>query len=115
MLKYRHGFYFPELVLWKRDVQFRSWQDNGTTNVYGLEWSRKDKKIKDDFNSVNSVFDKPELIDLNGGTVLPGMTDSHIHLSGYADSLREIDLFRCISEEDVIKTLKEKKKKIKKG
>jgi len=73
------------------------------------------KKIKDDFNSVNSVFDKPKLIDLNGGTVLPGMTDSHIHLSSYADSLREIDLFRCISEVDVITTLKEKKKKIKKG
>jgi hypothetical protein len=33
------------------------------------------------------------VIDLGGQSILPGLCDSHIHFSGYALSLRQIDLF----------------------
>lgn len=39
-----------------------------------------------------------DIEDMHGATLLPGITDAHIHLMWYAQSLREIDLRDCTRE-----------------
>lgn len=45
-------------------------------------------------------------IDLLGATVVPGLTDGHIHFLNFAERLEEIDLSNAQSEEEAIETLK---------
>lgn len=43
-----------------------------------------------------------EVIGLEGRTVLPGLTDSHIHLSWFAQGLQQVDLTGTASREEVL-------------
>ncbi|MCS7283597.1 MAG: amidohydrolase [Anaerolineae bacterium] len=43
-----------------------------------------------------------EVVDLEGRTVLPGLTDSHIHLSWFALSLQQVDLTGTASREEML-------------
>jgi hypothetical protein len=43
-----------------------------------------------------------EVIDLQGGTILPGLIDSHVHLAELGASLERVDLVGAGSEEDVV-------------
>lgn len=42
------------------------------------------------------------VIELDGRCLLPGFTDAHLHLEGYADLLAEVDLVGTASYEDVV-------------
>lgn len=46
-------------------------------------------------------------IDMNGGMVLPGFTDSHQHPSAMANELFMVSLLDCKSDEEYIETIKE--------
>ncbi len=41
-------------------------------------------------------------IDLRGRTLLPGLTDAHVHLHGYAQAKRKLDLFGVTSLDEVL-------------
>jgi predicted amidohydrolase YtcJ len=43
-----------------------------------------------------------ERIDLRGRTMLPGLTDAHVHLHGYAQAKRKLDLFGVASLDEVL-------------
>ena len=43
-----------------------------------------------------------EVVDLNGGHVLPGLIDAHLHLFGYGASLEQVDLVGCRSFDEVV-------------
>lgn len=43
-----------------------------------------------------------EVVDLEGRTVLPGLTDSHIHLTGFALGLQQVDLTGTSSREEML-------------
>ncbi|MGI6620537.1 MAG: amidohydrolase [Bacillota bacterium] len=47
------------------------------------------------------VGSKPEIVDLEGKTVLPGFIDSHIHLLGFALTLRDVPLADTRSIEEI--------------
>jgi predicted amidohydrolase YtcJ len=53
-----------------------------------------------------------EKIDLKGNPVLPGFSDSHLHLIYYANTKRKVDLSRAGSVEDVISLCREGLEKI---
>ena len=42
--------------------------------------------------SIGNNLSGDEIIDLNGGYVYPGFSDSHMHLVGYGKSLEKLDL-----------------------
>ncbi len=62
-----------------------------------------------------SIPKDAEVIDLNGKCVLPGFTDSHIHLGMFGQLINEADLSEAKSEEECIVILHNKYKNIKKG
>ncbi|MFN3763293.1 MAG: amidohydrolase family protein, partial [Anaerolineae bacterium] len=43
-----------------------------------------------------------EVVDLEGRTVLPGLTDSHIHLSWFALGLQQVDLTGTATREEML-------------
>ncbi len=45
---------------------------------------------------------RTRVLELNGRTVCPGFTDSHLHLSGFARTLGEVDLTGTASEAEVV-------------
>lgn len=47
-------------------------------------------------------------VDLGGAWVLPGLTDSHIHFTGYARSLREVSLEGTASLEEALERVRDK-------
>src|SRR5699024_1852104 len=51
-----------------------------------LQWGRLDNRV----------------IDLNGKTVTPGLTDSHLHLSGIASNYLNLDLTGVTSKEELL-------------
>ena len=55
------------------------------------------------------------VIELNGELVLPGLIDSHGHLTGYGKSLEHIDLVGTKSYQEVIDFVKEKVKTVEPG
>lgn len=61
--------------------------------------------------------DNTRLVDLKGKLVLPGFTDSHMHLLGYASSLQKVDLRDAYSIDEVIGKTKKfiKERNIPKG
>lgn len=42
------------------------------------------------------------VVDLEGGTMLPGLTDSHMHLIGYGESFLRLDLSRAESKQEML-------------
>lgn len=75
-----------------------------------------DNKITKIFNE--EKFDYPKdakIIDLDGKTIIPAITDSHIHLEMLGHLLTESDLSDAKSEDECIEILKKNKKDIKKG
>ena len=61
------------------------------------------------------ITDKTEVIKLNGELVLPGLVDSHGHLTGYGKSLEHIDLVGTNSFQEVLNLVKEKVKTVEPG
>lgn len=55
------------------------------------------------------------VLDLNGGTVIPGMTDAHLHVAGLGDRLRSVDLMGTTSYAEVIARVIERAKSTPKG
>jgi len=58
---------------------------------------------------------KTKVIDLKGKTVLPGLIDAHVHLSGYGLALTQLDLRGTSSIEELKKAVKEKALSLSKG
>ncbi len=56
-----------------------------------------------------------EIIDLQGNMVTPGMIDSHLHLSGVAFNLLELDLIGVTSKGEMLNKIREKAKTIPEG
>lgn len=52
-----------------------------------------------------------EIIDLKGGTMLPGFIDGHSHFVGTANAMTQCDLSSCENFEDIIDTMREFKKR----
>ena len=46
-------------------------------------------------------------MDLKGRTMLPGFTDSHMHLIGHGQRLISLDLSNCLSKAEVLQTVKQ--------
>ncbi len=61
------------------------------------------------------VGPKTRVIDLKGKTVLPGLIDAHVHLSGYGLALSQLDLRGTRSIEELKKAVKEKALSLRKG
>jgi len=61
------------------------------------------------------IGSKTNVIELNGELVLPGLIDSHGHLTGYGKSLEHIDLVGTKSYQEVIDLVKEKVKTVEPG
>ena len=55
------------------------------------------------------------VLDLDGGTVIPGMTDAHLHVAGVGDRLRSVDLMGTTSYAEVIARVVERAKNTPKG
>jgi predicted amidohydrolase YtcJ len=61
------------------------------------------------------IDNKTKVIELNGELVLPGLVDSHGHLTGYGKSLEHIDLVGTNSFQEVLDLVNEKVKTIEPG
>jgi len=71
----------------------------------------KDKKIiavgsNEDIQAL--IGRETEVINLGGKTVLPGFIDSHVHLCTYASFLRMVDLLKCRTADEILRSLKER-------
>lgn len=73
--------------------------DMGTTENIMLIWGRADT----------------EIIDLEGKTVTPGLTDSHLHLSMVARSFMELDLTGMTSKQAVLESVRSKANSVQPG
>jgi hypothetical protein len=56
-----------------------------------------------------------EIIDLQGKTAIPGLTDSHMHLSGVASQFMELNLTGVRSKDEMLTMIKEKAQTVKPG
>ncbi|WP_156291632.1 amidohydrolase [Oceanobacillus salinisoli] len=56
-----------------------------------------------------------EVVDLQGKTVTPGMTDSHLHLSMVADNFINLDLTGVTSKQEMIEKIQERTKQLEPG
>lgn len=61
------------------------------------------------------ISDKTKVIELNGELVLPGLIDSHGHLTGYGKALEHIDLVGTNSFQDVLDLVKVRVKTAEQG
>ena len=73
--------------------------DIGSHDDMMLQWGRQGSKI----------------IDLQGDMVTPGMIDSHLHLSGVAFNLLDLDLIGVTSKDEMLYKIKEKAQTIPEG
>ncbi|WP_429371116.1 amidohydrolase [Paenibacillus sp. DS2015] len=73
--------------------------DSGSTEDMILQWGRQESKI----------------IDLQGKMVTPGMIDSHLHLSGVAFNILDLDLVGVSSKGEMLYKISEKAKVIPEG
>lgn len=56
-----------------------------------------------------------EFVDLGGRTVLPGLTDSHVHFGAYSESLEDVDLAGAQSLAEVLAIVSERAKSLPEG
>lgn len=56
-----------------------------------------------------------EMIDLGGKTVTPGLVDSHLHLSGIANTFSNLDVTGVLSRKDMLGKIQEKAAELKSG
>ncbi|NHZ85399.1 MAG: amidohydrolase family protein [Planctomycetia bacterium] len=61
------------------------------------------------------IGENTKIIELNGELVLPGLIDSHGHLTGYGKSLEQINLVGTQSYQEILDLVKEKVKTAKPG
>lgn len=54
-------------------------------------------------------------VNLNGGTMYPGFTDSHLHMIGLGETMIQLDLSECTSAEEMAALIKEKTREIPAG
>lgn len=73
--------------------------DIGSHNDMTLQWGRSGSKI----------------IDLQNKMVTPGMVDSHLHLSGVAFNILDLNLIGVTSKSEMLTKISEKAKTISKG
>jgi predicted amidohydrolase YtcJ len=75
---------------------------------------KKDRIVKVGTNEeINSwIGDDTKVIDLQGRTVIPGLTDSHIHVGDFGKFLTWIDLKDVISIEEMQRRIRERTQKI---
>jgi predicted amidohydrolase YtcJ len=66
-------------------------------------------------DAIGYIGNKTKVIELNGELVLPGLIDSHGHLTGYGKSLEHIDLVGTKSYQEIIELVVEKVKTAKHG
>ena len=50
-------------------------------------------------------FTAPQVVDLEGKTMLPGLGDSHLHFFAYCQTQTMVDLSGCKSKEEMIAAL----------
>jgi predicted amidohydrolase YtcJ len=55
---------------------------------------------------LEETFAITESVDLQGGTLLPGFVDSHLHLIGHGETLIRLDLSRFTSKEEALAAVK---------
>ena len=60
-------------------------------------------------------FTAPQVVDLEGKTMLPGLGDSHLHFFAYCQTQTMVDLSGCKSKEEMIAALAAKAAKTPKG
>ncbi|MGM9986119.1 MAG: amidohydrolase [Bacillaceae bacterium] len=87
-------------------------------NIYTLtEEGKKVESVVTEGTKIVAVGNYEQLVmnhtidqyrDLKGNTMLPGLTDSHLHLIGHGENLKRLDLSRCTSMEQIIELLKAK-------
>jgi predicted amidohydrolase YtcJ len=56
-----------------------------------------------------------QIIELDGQTVIPGMTDAHVHLLNLGNSLRDVPLFGTRSYEEVVARVVERARTVPAG
>ena len=61
----------------------------------------KIKKVGSMLELIPYIIDS-KVIDLQGKTVLPGFNDSHLHLYGTATFMHQVNLYGCLSIEEII-------------
>jgi predicted amidohydrolase YtcJ len=61
-----------------------------------------------DKKELEREYDIDEYVNLQGGTMLPGLVDSHIHLIGHGEKLLRLDLSTCTSSKGVMQKVAEK-------
>jgi predicted amidohydrolase YtcJ len=64
---------------------------------------------------IEEKFDITESVDLQGGTLLPGFVDSHLHLIGHGETLIRLDLSRFSSKAEALVAVKEYAETFSKG
>ncbi len=62
--------------------------------------------------AITYMTKETKLIDLKGATVLPGFTDSHMHLSSLGKSLTILDLVATASKEEILQLVKKEHMKL---
>ena len=65
---------------------------------------REDFAVGDQDEIMKLYKEQDEIIDLHGGTLLPGFIDGHSHFVGVANAMRQCDLSSCESFQDIIDT-----------
>ncbi|WP_411333569.1 amidohydrolase [Metabacillus indicus] len=73
--------------------------------------------IKDtgDLEKLRSLYPGAKEMNLGGHTMLPGFTDSHMHVIGHGEKLMHLDFSEMASSEKVLESLRERAKTIQHG
>ncbi|MFA9422958.1 MAG: amidohydrolase [Sedimentibacter sp.] len=66
-------------------------------------------------NEEAASYESDEIIDLEGKTVVPGLSDSHMHMHAYCQNKTSVDLQSAYSLEQMIELMKEKAKQTPEG
>lgn len=91
-----HGGNIYTLIEEKQQVEAVYTAGNVIVQTGSLE------ELKSKFGS-----DITEMIDLKGGTMIPGLVDSHMHIIGHGERLIRLDLSACKSKNAVLQAVKD--------
>ncbi len=89
----------PDLILHNAHIYEKA--DSSKTSQAIAVWNGQVTAIGNDTEILRLKARPVKTIDAHGKTVIPGLTDSHIHLLGYAMSLRTLDLSQARSIKDI--------------